>query len=519
MVRIICRIKPPKEDNIELASDSKVYLYKRSKNLLCESIIKPYQFELDRFYNYDILTREIYEKEVKDKLFNNFGIFIYGHTGSGKTFTMFGNETNKGLFDMISEDLQFDYELEAIDIRHNGNYDLFSESKVILYSDGKKDNCYNSTKKKITKENFDYFKSKILNSRTIGKSKHNETSSRSHLVLYLYKDNKKYTVVDLAGNERKPLIFDKNNEIETSFINSSLLALKECFRSYGKSYMPYRRSDLTRLLKDIINSKNLIICTIHSGFPYFYDSVDTLNYIYGLINKVKTKPDFYEKKVMPLSPKELPKINKRYLPKSPKKYIADRKAVSSKLFFSKEDIYEKKDILSPKNIKYKKFDFDDISSDDLESPELSLKDIDEKDYNTDYLYNDEFEEECNESNYELELLESQEKKPTLKKEVKESIDEKDVYIKKKNEIIPKRFNSEEYYKVNDDLDNIFNSKFDIETKKKLIGIINNLMYKKVISNYKILLDENFDEDSASKLIISTGTTFDICLRELLKLIS
>ena len=518
MVRIICRIKPPKEDNIELASDSKVYLYKRSKNLLCESIIKPYQFELDRFYNYDILTREIYEKEVKDKLVKNFGIFIYGHTGSGKTFTLFGNDSNKGIFDMISEDLIFEYELEAIDIRYNGNYDLFSKSKVILYSDGKNDNCYNSTKK-ITKENFNYFKSIILNSRTAGKSKHNDTSSRSHLVLYLYKDGKKYTVVDLAGNERKPSIFDKNNELETSFINSSLLALKECFRSYGKPYMPYRRSDLTRLLKDIINNKNLIICTIHSGFPYFYDSVDTLNYIYGLINKVKSKPDFYEKKVMPLSPKALPKINKKYLPISPKKYIADRKAISPKLFFSKDDIFEKEDILSPKNIKYnKKFDFDDISSDNLDSPELSLKDIEDDEYNTDYLYNDEFEEDSDKSNYELKVPESEEKEPSIKKEIKESIEEKDV-LKNKNEIIPKRFNSEDYNKVNDKLDFKFNSKFDIETKKKLIGIINNLMYKKVISNYKILLDENFDEDAVGDLILSTGTTFDICLRELLKLIS
>ena len=59
MVRIICRIKPPKEDNIELVSDSKIYLYKRSKNLLSESIIKPYQFELDKFYDHDAKTKEI----------------------------------------------------------------------------------------------------------------------------------------------------------------------------------------------------------------------------------------------------------------------------------------------------------------------------------------------------------------------------------------------------------------------------------------------------------------------------
>ena len=132
MVRIICRIKPPKEDNIELVSEKKVYLYKRSKNLLCESIIKPYQFELDKFYDYDINTKEIYEKEIKDKLKNNFGVFIYGHTGSGKTYTTFGNENSKGIFDLISEDFNHTYELEAIDICYNGNYDLFSKSKIVF---------------------------------------------------------------------------------------------------------------------------------------------------------------------------------------------------------------------------------------------------------------------------------------------------------------------------------------------------------------------------------------------------
>ena len=215
MVRIICRIKPPKKDNIELASEKKVYLYKRSKNLLNKSIMKPYQFELDKFYDYNIDTREIYNNEIKPKLEKDFGVFIYGHTGSGKTYTMFGNENTKGIFDMISEDFNHTYELEAVDIRYNGNFDLFSHDKIVLYSDGKQDNCYNSTKIKINSINYDRYKQLIFNSRTSGRSKYNNSSSRSHLVLYIYKDNKKYTIVDLAGNERKPVTFSKINDQET----------------------------------------------------------------------------------------------------------------------------------------------------------------------------------------------------------------------------------------------------------------------------------------------------------------
>ena len=89
MVKIVCRIKPPKKDNIELVNDSKIYLYKKDKNLLDKSIIRPYQFELDKFYDYKTKTNEIFDAEIKPNLYKNFGCFIYGHTGSGKTFTLF----------------------------------------------------------------------------------------------------------------------------------------------------------------------------------------------------------------------------------------------------------------------------------------------------------------------------------------------------------------------------------------------------------------------------------------------
>ena len=68
MVKIICRIKPPKEDNVELITEKKINLYKKDKNLLDKSIIKPYQFELDKFYDYNINTVEIYQEEIKPKL-------------------------------------------------------------------------------------------------------------------------------------------------------------------------------------------------------------------------------------------------------------------------------------------------------------------------------------------------------------------------------------------------------------------------------------------------------------------
>ena len=63
---------------------------------------------------------------------------------------------------------------------------------------------------------------------------------------------------------------------------------------------------------------------------------------------------------------------------------------------------------------------------------------------------------------------------------------------------------------------IIKNSYDVESKKKLIGVINNLMYKKIISNYKILLDDGFDESECTKLVFSTVSTLDICNKELLK---
>ena len=498
MVKIICRIKPPKEDNIEIVSDKKILLFKKDRNLLDKSILKPYQFELDRFYDYDVETLKIYNEEIKPILINEFGVFIYGHTGSGKTYTMFGNEESKGIFDLISEEFDNEYEIEALDLRYNGIFDLFSENKIVLYSnENNEDICNNTFKQKINKSNYKFIKDKIFTSRTRGKSKHNNLSSRSHLVIYIYKNNKKYTIVDLAGNERKPKLFDKVNEQETSYINSSLLALKECFRSFGKSYMPYRRSDLTRLLKKVILKDNLLICTVHSGYPYFYDSVDTLNYIYSLLNKVKTKPDFFERKVMPISPKKVPKIKNNFLQKdkvSRDKLLdefREKKSMSPRNFFpSKDDMLKSEESISDK--------FSDIFNDDLNL----IQDLeDDFNFKIGYEYDD--------------IADSK-----LSNESISSLDDKKEIITEENFEDYEDDFEEEFNYDNIDSNNaklIVKNNLNSKYKRKVLGLINHFIYKKVISNYKQLLNKEIDSDELDTIIFSTLSILDFSTKELLKI--
>ena len=500
MVKIVCRIKPPKKDNIELINDSKIYLYKKDKNLLDKSIIRPYQFELDKFYDYNTKTTEIFNTEIKPNLYKNFGCFIYGHTGSGKTFTLFGNDNNKGIFDLLAEELNFDFQLEAIDLSHNGIFDLFTLDKISLWSNGKEDNCYNCKKHQITIDNYYDFRTKIFESRTRGTSKHNQESSRSHLVLYIHKNDKKYTIVDLAGNERRPLISNKVNELETSFINSSLLALKECFRSFGKSYMPFRRSNLTRLLKNIIKRDNLLICTIHSGHPHFYDSIDTLNYTYGLLNKVKKQPQLFEKKQIDLFKKREDEIKEKNKDKLyPKKIqhprILPKLELKNKKILNINNINPSLD-LSLTGLKISNDEMIEESISDDDSLNEKLEDINyDKDLEKSATKNlDDFEN--NDHIYDLNNY--SEEKYTKSDKIPEKISEFD-----KNDIT---------------ISNLLKSDKSLKLKRKLFETINFYIYKKVVSNYKSLLEDEIDEDALDKLCLSTVYSIDQYNAELIKLL-
>lgn len=71
----------------------------------------------------------------------------------------------------------------------------------------------------------------------------------------------KLTFVDLAGSERAfdSKEHDRDQRVETSNINKSLLALKECIRalcSRNAVRIPYRASKLTLVLKDGFNNRN-----------------------------------------------------------------------------------------------------------------------------------------------------------------------------------------------------------------------------------------------------------------------
>lgn len=125
----------------------------------------------------------------------------------------------------------------------------------------------------------------------------NKFSSRSHAILQftliqkeVINDSKeeytisKYLIVDLAGSERGGLEKGIRSH-EGSNINKSLLSLGNCINmlsdfSKRGSFIPYRDSKLTRLLKDSLggNIMTVMIACVSPSNTFLEETVNTLKY-------------------------------------------------------------------------------------------------------------------------------------------------------------------------------------------------------------------------------------------------
>ena len=252
-------------------------------------------------------------KSTQDDIYSNVGslivedimagyngtIFAYGQSGSGKTYTMYGedifDEDKKGIIPRIVceifkkmekiEDVDFTIKLSVVEIYKEILYDLLT---------GKNNLKIIETKDKIHIENlsqiylsdlnefFDYTELSQRN-RKVAETKLNHNSSRSHciMILEVIQNFKKEKIikkgilnlVDLAGSEKVSKTCAVGETLlEAKKINLSLSTLGNVIHSLTtkdfKGHIPYRDSKLTRILKESLggNYKTYLIvtCSPHS---------------------------------------------------------------------------------------------------------------------------------------------------------------------------------------------------------------------------------------------------------------
>ena len=534
MVRVICRIKPPLRDNTKIIDSNKLLFEKKDKDLKKEYKITSKIIKLDHFYDENTKNNFIFRNEIEKLLKDSFYLFLYGHTGSGKTFTLFGDDLNYGIIDYLFKKLNYKAKIECLELSNTGCIDIFTKKNVGLLEKNDIIQMFDLSSVKI--DSFSKYSiniSRIKNERKRGISKYNNESSRTHLIINIYNDNKKYVIVDLAGNERKPQMKKGINYLDTNYINSSLLCLKECFRNSKKKngFVPYRRSKLTRILRDVFetNVKSLIISTIHSGFDYQNDTSDTLFYVSQFKNDLesynKEKKQFksnkrpyadYRKKI------KLDKINFNKPNLKLKKNIYNRPQTSPKYYkkqyyFKQNEKISKLKPLNINNFTYKNNTYENNFNKDsklskldkLEKFKEEIKKLDEdiekfnKKLNTEkknykqnnYILDDEI---CN---YDDDKFENE---------------NDNIEIDDSNYIYESKYDN--YKIINLPIENYYSRRYDEKESIKIFKAINQIMYTRSIKNYTSMAkSEDLSLEQIRTLCLSTMATIEVILSEIKKI--
>ncbi|XP_074348924.1 kinesin-like protein KIN-10A [Apium graveolens] len=263
--------------------------------------------------NLDVFYKSFVESRINAvKLGDKCTIMMYGPTGSGKSYTMFGgckqqgivykalrgilgcgdegadgNVKNVGSFVQVTV-LEI-YNEEIYDLLSNGGGGFWSKgnaSKVRLEVMGKK--AKNATfisgneATKISKEIQKVEKRRIVKSTLC-----NERSSRSHcmIILDVPTVGGRLMLVDMAGSENIEQAGQIGLEakMQATKINQGNIALKRVVESIanGDSHVPFRDSKLTMLLQDSFEdekSKILMVLCASPDQKEMHKTIATLEY-------------------------------------------------------------------------------------------------------------------------------------------------------------------------------------------------------------------------------------------------
>jgi len=264
-------------------------------------------------------------------------MFAYGQTGSGKTHSIMGRDEDPGLmrqfvvnlFDRVrymskTESVRVKVECSYYEIYNEKIHDLLgNDSKTPLrVREHPTNGPYIVDLSTIECSNYQdvcYWINIAQKRRLTACTNMNQKSSRSHTIFTLtitqdknlddeFKQciTSKVNIVDLAGSERTHVVNATGERLKESvLINKSLLTLGKVItqlaeydflRGSSNTYIPYRESVLTWLLKESLggNSKTTMIATVSPASIHQEETLTTLRYAATarrVVNIVKINED------------------------------------------------------------------------------------------------------------------------------------------------------------------------------------------------------------------------------------
>ncbi|KAM6165408.1 kinesin-like protein KIF22 isoform 2-T2 [Erethizon dorsatum] len=275
------------------------------------------KYQFDAFYGERSSQQDIYAGSVQPILRHllegqNASVLAYGPTGAGKTHTMLGSPEQPGVIPRALMDLlqltreegaegrpwAFSVTMSYLEIYQEKVLDLLDPASGDLVI---REDCRGNilipglTQKPIT--SFTDFERHFLpasGNRTVGATRLNQRSSRSHAVLLVkvvqrerlaplrQREGKLY-LIDLAGSEDNRRTGNQGLRLkESGAINTSLFVLGKVVDALnqGLPRVPYRDSKLTRLLQDSLggSAHSILIANIAPERRFYLDTVSALNF-------------------------------------------------------------------------------------------------------------------------------------------------------------------------------------------------------------------------------------------------
>lgn len=275
------------------------------------------KYQFDAFYGDRSSQQDVYAGSVQPILRHllegqNASVLAYGPTGAGKTHTMLGSPEQPGVIPRALMDLlqltreegaegrpwALSVTMSYLEIYQEKVLDLLEPASGDLVI---REDCRGNilipglTQKPIT--SFADFEQHFLpasRNRTVGATRLNQRSSRSHAVLLVKVEQRerlapfrqregKLYLIDLAGSEDNRRTGNQGLRLkESGAINTSLFVLGKVVDALnqGLPRVPYRDSKLTRLLQDSLggSAHSILIANIAPERRFYLDTVSALNF-------------------------------------------------------------------------------------------------------------------------------------------------------------------------------------------------------------------------------------------------
>ncbi|KAH9253953.1 hypothetical protein BASA81_008077 [Batrachochytrium salamandrivorans] len=311
-VRVVVRIRPdPSSPTSTISSPSPTSLQFKphSEEYSFSSVLGQDSTQAE---TYAVVTNGLVSEAL---LGYNNTVLAYGQTSSGKTYTMMGEEEEEDgagiiprlaseLFDRLagvaSEHNQLSVKVSFVEIYRERLRDLLNPSQLANGKPVQELKIREGDSKRVvvdglielyinTKEELIAVMQRGNSARSIGATKMNEDSSRSHSVFTLKVQQQqgsgdlviesKIQLVDLAGSEQVKRTGAHGDRLEEAkSINLSLSCLGNVVSALAEhsKFVPYRDSKLTRILQDSLGgtAKTCLICTVS---PHASNEAETLS--------------------------------------------------------------------------------------------------------------------------------------------------------------------------------------------------------------------------------------------------